>query len=102
MNTDAITKLIVEKGLKNVNLSMFTDSEKKTILQEAAEVFLRQGKTADVLEILEFVDLKKYADMMRPLAENCVEQGDYRKAVLIYEKIGYEDLAEFIRLNFVQ
>ncbi|HLC19902.1 MAG TPA: hypothetical protein VJK72_03210 [Candidatus Nanoarchaeia archaeon] len=102
MNPDAIAKLIVEKGLKNVNLSMFTDSEKKTILQEAAEVFLRQGKTADLLEILEYVDLKKFADMMRPLAENCVEQGEYKKAAQIYEKIGYGDLAEFIRLNFVE
>lgn len=102
MNPDAIAKLIVEKGLKNVNLSMFTDSEKKSILQEAAEVFLRQGKTADLLEILEYVDLKKFADMMRPLAENCVEQGEYKKAAQIYEKIGYGELAEFIRLNFVQ
>ena len=102
MNTEAITKLIVEKGLKNVNLSMFTDAEKKTILQEAAEVFLRQGKTVEVLEILEHVDLQKFADIMKPLAENCVEQGEYRKAVQIYEKIGHTELADFIRLNFVQ
>ena len=102
MNPDTIVKLIVEKGLKNVNLSMFTDAEKKTILHEAAEVFLRQGKTVEVLEILEHVDLQKFADLMRPLAENCVEQGEYKRAVQIYEKIGHAELAEFIRLNFVQ
>ena len=97
---EAIVKLIVEKGAKNVNLSMFTDSERKAILQEAAEIFLRQGKTTELMEILEFVDLKRYADMMRPIAENCVEMGEYVRAAQIYEKIGYDDLAEFIRLNF--
>ena len=97
---EAIVKLIVEKGAKNVNLSMFTDSERKAILQEAAEIFLRQGKTTELMEILEFVDLKRYADMMRPIAENCVEMGEYARAAQIYEKIGYDDLAEFIRLNF--
>ena len=97
---EAIVKPIVEKGAKNVNLSMFTDSERKAILQEAAEIFLRQGKTTELMEILEFVDLKRYADMMRPIAENCVEMGEYVRAAQIYEKIGYDDLAEFIRLNF--
>lgn len=101
MTPDAIAKLIVEKGLKNVNLSMFTDAERKTILQEAAEVFLRQGKTAEVIEILEHVDLQKFADLMRPLAENCVELGEYKKAAQIYEKIGHTTLAEFIRFNFL-
>ncbi|HLD33777.1 MAG TPA: hypothetical protein VJB66_03550 [Candidatus Nanoarchaeia archaeon] len=99
--SNPIVKLIVEKGLKNVNLSMFKDSERKAILQEVAEIFLRQGKTPEVLEILEHVDVKKFEDMLRPIAENCVELGDYKKAALIYEKIGYNDLAEFIRLNFV-
>jgi len=102
MDAGAVVKVIVEKGAKNINLSMFNDSERKAILQEAAEQLLRQGKTAEVLEILEFVDLKRYADMMRPIAEQCVEKADYKKAALIYEKIGYHELAEFIRLNFAQ
>ena len=97
-----IVKLIVEKGVKNVNLSMFKDSERKAILQEVAEILLRQGKTPQVLEILEYVDVKKFEDMLRPVAEHCVELGDYKKAALIYEKIGYNELAEFIRINFVE
>lgn len=100
MDAGAVVKVIVEKGAKNINLSMFSDSERKAILQEAAEQLLRQGKTAEVLEILEFVDVKRYADMLRPIAEQCVELADYKKAALIYEKIGYHELAEFIRLNF--
>ncbi len=101
MDTGAVVKLIVQKGFKNVNLSMFSESEKKAIMQEVAEIYLRQGKTSQVLEILEYVDLKRFADLMRPVAEQCVELGDYDKAALIYEKIGYHDLAEFIRENFV-
>jgi len=95
-----IVKLIVEKGLKNVNLSMFTEAEKKTILEDVAEVFLRQGKTSDVIEILEYIDLKRFAELLRPVAENCVELGEYKKAVQIYEKIGNHELATFIRVNF--
>lgn len=102
MDAGAVAKLIVTKGFKNVNLTMFTDSERKAILQDAAEQLLRQGKTTEVLEILEFVDLKRYADMLRPVAEQCVESADYKKAALIYEKIGYHELAEFIRTNFVE
>ena len=46
--------------------------------------------------------MKKYADMLRPIAEQCVEIGDYKKAALIYERIGYHELAEFIRMNFTE
>jgi MarR-like DNA-binding transcriptional regulator SgrR of sgrS sRNA len=101
MNPETIVRLILDKGINRVNLSMFTDSERKAILQQAAEQFLRQGKTKQVLDILEHVDMKKYADMLRPIAESCVELGEYKKAALIYEKIGYHELAEFIQLNFV-
>lgn len=102
MNPEAVVQLIINKGLKQVNLSMFSDSEKKAILQQVAEIFLRQGKTTEVLEILEYVDLKRFADLMRPIAEQCVERGDYAKAALIFEKIGDHDLAEFIRENFME
>ncbi len=102
MNTEAVVQLIVSKGVKQVNLSMFSETEKKTVLQQAAEIYLRQGKTAEVVEILEYTDLNQFAEIMRPVAEQCVETGDYKKAALIYEKIGYHELAEFIRENFVK
>ena len=97
-----MVQLIVSKGVKNVNLSMFSEEDRRTVLEQAAEIYLRQGKTAEVLEILQYIDLKRYADMLRPLAEQCIEAGDYDKAVLIYERIGHGELAEFIRENFVK
>jgi len=102
MDQESIVKLIVQKGVKEVNLSMFSDLEKKRILQQVAEIYMRQGKTADVMGILRFVDLKAFADRMRPLAEQCVEMGEYEKAALIYERVGDRELAEFIRENFVE
>jgi hypothetical protein len=102
MDRDAVVKLILKKGVKNVNLSMFSDLEKKSLLQEVVEIFLRQGKTSDAISLLEHVDAKRFADMLRPVAEQCVELGDYKKAALIYDRIGYNELSEFIHENFVK
>ena len=102
MDTDGVVQLIFQKGLKNVNLSMFSDQEKKVILTQVAEVFIRQGKHQEVMEILEYVDLHKFSDIMKPIAEACMERGDYRRAVMIYEKIGEKQMAEFLQANFVE
>ena len=102
MANDAIVQLIIGKGVKNVDLSMFSEESRKEVLQQVAEILLRQGKTAEVLEILEFIDLKRYAAMVRPLADQCVDSEDYRTAALIYEKIGDKELSRFIIKNFVE
>lgn len=80
---------------------MFSDEERKAILTQVAEVYVRQGKMNEVLEILELIDIKKFAEIMKPIAESCVERGDYRKAALIYERIGEKEMAAFVRANFV-
>lgn len=102
MMTDSIVKLIVSKGIGNVNLSMFSGKKKKDILQQAAEALLRQGKTTEVVRILEDVDVKKFADMLRPVAEQCLELGDFSRAALIYEKIGDREMSQFIKANLIQ
>jgi hypothetical protein len=102
MDPETVVKLIVNKGVDKVNLSMFSETERKAILQQVVEAYMRQGRVSDVLDILEHVDLKAFADRMRPVAEQCVELGEYKKAALIYEKIGYRDLSEFITENFVK
>src|SRR3989344_1840714 len=102
MANDAIVQLIIGKGVKNVDLSMFSEENRKEVLQQVAEILLRQGKTAEVLEILEYVDLKRYSEIVSPLANQCIDTGDYKTAALIYEKLGDHDLAEFIKENFVE
>jgi len=102
MDREALVKLIVQKGVRKVNLSMFSELERKGILQEVVEVLLRQGKASEAVEIIEHVDAKRFADLLRPIAEQCVELRDYRKAALIFERIGDHELAEFINENFVK
>jgi hypothetical protein len=99
MDKDVIVRLVVAKGVRNVNLSMFSEEDKREILEKTAETYLRLGKVDDLLSILEVIDLKKFSDVMRKQADNLIGIGEYEKAAQIYEKIGYKELADSIRQN---
>jgi len=101
MNPNEIIKIIMEKGLKNTDISMFPETERKAILTKLAEEYLRQGKTNDLLDILQEIDLKRFSVLMEKLAEDCITLGEYKKAALIYEKIGNRELADAIRENLL-
>ena len=44
-----LAKMIVEKGLDNVNISMLSPEQKKELLKEVAQIFYRLGKTISLL-----------------------------------------------------
>ena len=100
MPHEEIVKIILQKGLGNVNISMFKEEEQKEILRQVAGHYLRQGKIAEMLKILEDIDIKKYLEIIEPIAKHCLDQGEFDKAALIYEKIDKE-MAEIIRKNLL-
>jgi len=102
MDKDTIVRIITEKGLKNVNLSMFSEQDRREIMEKVAEIYLRIGKTKEFLELLEFLDTKKYSEVMKKHAENIMLLGDYETAAMIYEKIGEKLMADTIRENFLK
>jgi hypothetical protein len=102
MNADAIAQLIVQKGLSGVNLTMFSEIEKKAILSGVAEIYLRQGKSDEVMEILEYIDLTRFLGILKSLAEKSFQLGEYEKAAKLYERIGEAQLAKYITDNFLK
>jgi DNA-binding SARP family transcriptional activator len=102
MKPEIIAQIIVQKGLKNVNLTMFSEDEKRKILEALAEIYIRQGRADEVLDIIESVDVKKFTEMMKTMAENAFQLGEYEKAARIYEKIGDAQFATYIRENFLK
>jgi hypothetical protein len=101
MKPEIIAQLIVQRGLSNVNLTMFTETEKKAILSNVAEIYMRQGKTDEVMGILEFIDEQRFNEMLKKMAEQCFELSEYDKASKIYEKLGDKEFSQYIKDNFL-
>ncbi|MBS3142564.1 hypothetical protein J4464_04220 [Candidatus Woesearchaeota archaeon] len=99
MANEGIVKMIVQKGAANVNLSMFSEEEKREILGEAAKHFIRMGKENEIIHILEYLDPVQYADKMLKKAESFMSLGEFETAAIIYEKLGMKDMADTIRSN---
>jgi hypothetical protein len=102
MKPDAIANLIVQKGLKNTSLAMFPESERREILDKVTETYIRLGKSNELLEILEHIDVNKYSEKLKAMAEHSFQLQEYRKAVKLYEKIGDIAFAEYIKENFLK
>ncbi len=101
MEEETIAKLILTKGLKNVNLSMFTDEQRKVIMQKLAEHYVRLGKMDELLGILEQTDKKSFEGIMKQRADQLLSLGDYKTAAAIYDKLGEKEIAASIRDNFL-
>ena len=54
------------------------------------------------MELLEFLDTKKYQGIMKKYAEDIMLLGDFETAAMIYEKIGDKLMAQTIRENFLK
>ena len=102
MDPDVIVPIILKKGLKNVNLAMFSESEKRIILEKVAEIYLRLNKKDELLQILELTDMKKYNELLREMAESYFSMCEYEKAAFVYEKIGDAQMAATIKGNFLK
>ena len=102
MDKEAIARLITQKGVKNFNLSMFPEQDRKEIMEIVANNYLRIGKVREFMELLEFLDTKKYQGIMKKYAEDIMLLGDFETAAMIYEKIGDKLMAQTIRENFLK
>lgn len=96
-----MVKLVLQKGGKNTNLDMLPEPERKAVLQEAVAALFRHGKNKEAFELLEQVDKEKFAEMAKSLASSFMESGDYRSALSLYERADDNEMASFIRENFL-
>jgi hypothetical protein len=102
MNPEQMAQLIVQKGIKNINLNMFSEQDKRAILTEVAQIYIRQGKTDEVMDILEHVDANRFLDILKKTAEESFQLGEYEKAAKLYERIGDKQFSDYIKDNFLK
>ena len=99
MDDDLIAKSIIAAGVEKMNLSMFPEEQRKAVCARVAEHLFKQNRMAEGVQVLESVNLQLPAERLEPIADYYMKSGEYATAHKIYQKIGYHQIAEFIRLN---
>jgi|SRR3989344_3964213 len=100
MKTTPIAKRIVEKGIENVDLSMFSDDDRRIIYDKAADILLRVEKIDE-----SFIALGKAGKLpveeLKKRAESKMHLGQYKEAYCLLMKTGQIEMAEFVKTNFL-
>jgi len=94
-----MARIIAEHGATQSNLSMFTEADKAEILRKVAQIYMRQNKTADLINLVRQHNLTEFNDVLKDYAKQCADLGDFERAAKIYEELGETLMAEFIRKN---
>lgn len=99
--TNPIAKLIVNKGIDNFDVSMFPEEQKKEILSQAANIFMRQGKFKEAVISLEKAGLPLPVEQIRLVADKKILMGQYKEAHELLSKTGQIEMAKFVKANFL-
>lgn len=96
-----IAKMIVNKGIESFDVSMFPEEQKKDILAQAAQIFLRQGRFDEAMIALERAGLPLPEEQIRQVADKKILMGQYQEAYELLSKTGQTEMAEFVKANFL-
>ena len=101
-NIHPIAKLIADNGVENFKSQMFSEEQKKDILGQAAELLFRQGKFNDAIVALEMAGLPLPKDKIREAADKKMLLNKYEEAYFLLAKIEDQQMADFIKANFLK
>ncbi|MBR9700644.1 hypothetical protein GOV11_02160 [Candidatus Woesearchaeota archaeon] len=119
---------IINDGIDSVNVDMLSDQLRFDLMSEAGKKLLHMGRlreSADAFaiggnqeQLMEqgrwFLDQRRYGpaalflrhaahpDMLMELAQKCLAAGHVEEAAAVYESLGDETMAQFIKSNFTQ
>ena len=96
-----IAKMISEKGVDSVDLSMFPDAPRKEIYSQAADILLRLNKYEEAFYAMEKAGRPLPLDQLKKIADNKILLGQHKEAYDLLVRCGKKDLAEFVKLNFL-
>jgi len=96
-----IAKIMAEKGVDNVDLSMFDESQRCEIYSQAADILLRLNKPEQGLIALERAGRELPYEQLKKIADNKIMLGQHREAYDLLVKTGQTELAEFVKANFL-
>ena len=96
-----IAKLLVDKGVESVDLSMFEIEKRKEIYSQTADILHRLNRHEEAMVALSLAGRPLPVDQLKKMAENRMALGQYREAYDLLMKTGQIDMAEFVRQNFL-
>ena len=99
--THPIAKILAENGVDKVNMSMFTEEQKKDIYSQAADILFRLNKYEDAFIALERAGKPLPVDQLKRIAENKISLGQHKEAYEFLMRAGQKELAEFVKMNFL-
>ncbi|MBW2968004.1 hypothetical protein KY362_05965 [Candidatus Woesearchaeota archaeon] len=96
-----IAKMLAEKGVDSVDLSMFDEVQQQEIYSEAADILLRLNRPEEALVAMSKAGRPLPLDKLKKMADNRMALGQYQEAYDLLQKTGQTEMAEFIRQNFL-
>lgn len=99
--TNEMAKMIIAKGVDNVNLEMLSPDQRKALYRDVAEILYRQGKTEEAIIALMKGGFDLPADGLKKIAEEKMSLGNYRGAYDFLTRAGQHDMAAFVKTNFL-
>jgi len=101
MDIHPIAKLIVQKGVRSANLSMFSEVQRQEILGQAAETLMRLNRYNEAIDAMELGNLPLPVDQLKKIAENKILFEQYQEAYELLVKAKQHEMAEFVKTNFL-
>ncbi|MFC1741594.1 hypothetical protein ACFL3V_03595 [Nanoarchaeota archaeon] len=101
MEVHPIAKVLAEKGVDSVDLSMFDEFKKQEIYSQAADILFRLNRPEQGMIALERAGRPLPVDQLKRMAENKIMLGQHQEAYDLLVKTGHAEMAEFIKQNFL-
>ncbi|NQU78549.1 hypothetical protein HQ545_02145 [Candidatus Woesearchaeota archaeon] len=101
MEPHPIARMIAEKGINSSDMSMFPADKKEEIYSQAADILMRLNKMDEALTAMEMSGRPLPVDKLKNIAEDRMSLGQYKEAYALLKRIGQQEMAEFVRLNFL-
>ena len=96
-----ISKMIVEKGVDSVDLSMFAEVQQQEIYSQAADTLLRLNRHEEAFIAMEKAGRPLPVEQLKRIAENKIMMGQHYEAYKLLVRTGQHELAEFVKANFL-
>ena len=101
MQIHPIAKIMAEKGVDQMDLSMFDEEQQQQIYSQASNILLRLNRIEEALIAMERSGRGLPIEQLKKIAENKMMLGQHKEAYELLEKTGQKEMAEFVRANFL-
>ncbi|MBI5881254.1 hypothetical protein HZB90_03930 [archaeon] len=101
MEAHPIAKILADRGVDSVSLSMFSNEQKKEIYAETANILVRHNKFEQAFIAMERAGLPLPIEQLKRMAENRIALGQYQEAYDLLMRTGQREMADFVKKNFL-